>query len=91
MSKERAHLIVRGRVQGVFFRAETKRKADELGLTGWVRNNPDGTVEAVAEGQSDMLERFIEWCHEGPGRAIVSGVDVKREPYTGKYGVFTID
>jgi len=91
MSRERAHLIVKGRVQGVFFRVEAKRKADELGLTGWVRNNPDGTVEAVAEGEDDMLKRFIEWCHEGPGRASVSGVEVKWEPYTGKYSVFAIN
>lgn len=91
MSRGRAHLIISGRVQGVFFRAETKRKADELGLTGWVRNNPDGTVEAVAEGELDMLERFIEWCHEGPSRASVSGVEVRREPYTGKYDAFAIN
>jgi acylphosphatase len=55
-----------GRVQGVFFRAETKRKADELGLAGFVRNEPDGTVYVEAEGEEKNLREFLKWCREGP-------------------------
>jgi len=58
----RAHVVFRGRVQGVFFRANTKACADSLGLAGWVRNRMDGTVEAVFEGEKDVVERAIEWC-----------------------------
>lgn len=91
MSLSRAHVIIKGRVQGVFFRAEARRKAEELGLTGWVRNNPDGTVEAVAEGDVDMVEKFVKWCHEGPPRARVEAVEVSRSGGTGEFTRFTID
>lgn len=91
MSLARAHVIIKGRVQGVFFRAEARRKAEELGLTGWVRNNPDGAVEAVAEGDTDMVEKFVNWCHEGPPRARVAAVEVSRSGATGEFTHFTID
>ena len=68
------HLIIAGRVQGVFYRATTQEQARGLGLTGWVRNCPDGTVEAVAEGPADTVDLFVEWCHQGPPAARVAQV-----------------
>ncbi|WP_258103328.1 acylphosphatase [Marinoscillum sp. MHG1-6] len=66
-----------GRVQGVFYRASTKAKADELGLTGWVRNEPDGSVQIRAEGSVDAIESLITWCKKGPEFAAVRSVEVK--------------
>ncbi len=91
MSKGRAHLVVHGRVQGVFFRASARERAEELGLAGWVRNNPDGSVEAVAEGEQEDLEKFITWCRKGPGRSVVRHVSVEWEPYSGEFTKFTIE
>lgn len=90
MGKERVHLVVRGRVQGVFYRATTQKKAIELGLTGWVRNRADGAVEVVAEGDREKLEKLIEWCRVGPERAQVGNVDIDWESYTGEFQEFTI-
>jgi acylphosphatase len=70
-------VTVTGRVQGVFFRAETQREADRLGLTGWVRNEPDGSVAAHFEGEPAAVEAMVAWCGEGPSRARVDGVDVR--------------
>ena len=70
------HLIVSGKVQGVFFRATAKDVADEIGITGWVRNAADGNVEAVARGTEEQLQKFIEWCKKGPPEAIVTGVKI---------------
>ncbi len=75
------HLIVSGRVQGVFFRENTRRKAVELGLNGYTKNLPDGNVEIVAEGDEDKIEELIEYIKSGPGVARVSGVKIKhKEP-----------
>ena len=71
----RAHVIVSGRVQGVYFRASTADQARTLGLSGWVRNAGDD-VEAVFEGPRRAVERAIEWCHAGPPRAAVERVEV---------------
>ena len=68
------HLKVTGRVQGVFFRSSTKEKADALGLTGWVRNCDDGSVEVFAQGDDEKLKEFEEWCHHGSDAASVSDV-----------------
>jgi acylphosphatase len=70
------HLVIKGKVQGVFFRASTKDKANELGINGWVKNMPDGNVEILATGNKDQLENFIEWCRRGPKQAKVSDVIV---------------
>jgi acylphosphatase len=70
------HLVIKGKVQGVFFRASTKEKANELGIKGWVKNMPEGNVEVLAAGNKDQLENFIEWCRRGPTQAIVSDVIV---------------
>lgn len=73
-------LKIHGRVQGVFFRAGTQKEAARLGLKGWVRNASDGSVEAVAEGERETLEKFIAWCHRGPPAAVVKKVDVTWGP-----------
>lgn len=82
-------MIVRGRVQGVFFRAETRDRALSLGLGGWVRNNPDGTVEAAFEGDRERVESMVEWCRRGPAHAQVEEVDVTWEEPRGESG-FTV-
>lgn len=76
--KTRVHVIISGKVQGVWYRASTKQKADELGIFGWVRNMADGNVEAVFEGEKESLDEMIAWCWIGPGRAQVS--DIKMVP-----------
>jgi len=86
----RAHVYVSGRVQGVFFRSETQDEALRLGLTGWVRNLPDGRVEAVLEGEKDMVERLIEWCRRGPPGASVTKVEVAWEDYRGEFRGFRV-
>jgi len=77
-------VIVSGRVQGVFFRDSTRRKATELGLSGWVRNLPDGRVEAEIEGSPDAVDEMLRWCEGGPPDARVENVCVEREPATGE-------
>ncbi len=90
MDKIRAHIIVSGIVQGVFFRANTRSKAQMLGVTGWVRNRPDGTVELIAEGERERLKRLTDWCHKGPPCASVSKVDVRWEGYSGEFQKFEV-
>lgn len=68
------HLKITGRVQGVFFRATTKQKADSLGLTGWVKNCSDGSVEIFAQGEDGKLKEFVEWCGHGPADANVDNL-----------------
>lgn len=80
----RAHVYVSGIVQGVFFRSSTARLARELGLFGWVRNLPDGRVEAVFEGEEGAVKRAVEWCWKGPPGANVEHVDVTYEPVEGE-------
>lgn len=70
------HLIVSGKVQGVFFRASAKDVADEIGVTGWVKNAEDGNVEAMAQGTEQQLQKFIDWCKKGPPKAIVTDVKI---------------
>lgn len=77
---KRLRLQIWGRVQGVFFRAHTQKEATRLGLIGWVRNCPDGTVELVAEGDEKNLTRLLDWCRVGPPKAKV----LKIEPTWGK-------
>jgi acylphosphatase len=75
----RRRVIVHGRVQGVFFRDTTRRMATSRGLGGWVRNAPDGTVEAVFEGDAEAVESMVRWCREGPRGAVVERVEVSDE------------
>lgn len=84
------HIYVSGLVQGVFYRANAKRVAESLSLTGWVRNLRDGRVEIVVEGEEENLAKFIEWCKRGPVGAVVESVDVTREEYKGEFKGFEI-
>ena len=88
--KVRAHAIIKGRVQGVFFRMETQRAAVERGVTGWVRNLPDGSVEAVMEANRSSVESLIKWCWKGPPASEVKEVVVKWEAFTGEFSSFEI-
>jgi len=86
----RAHIYVSGLVQGVFFRASMQEVARSLGVTGWVRNLPDGRVEAVVEGDEDKVRKLIEWAWRGPPLARVENVEVKWEEYRGEFRDFHI-
>jgi acylphosphatase len=76
---KRVHVSISGEVQGVFFRYETRQRARELGIAGWVRNVPDGRVEAVFEGPEDAVDQMLAWCRQGPEQADVREVDVSDE------------
>ncbi len=88
--KERAHVQISGQVQGVFFRDSTRQKAEELGLAGWVKNTPDGNVEAVFEGPSEKVREMLRWCEEGPQRASVENVDTDIEEAGGDFTGFEV-
>ncbi|MEW6776041.1 MAG: acylphosphatase [Bdellovibrionota bacterium] len=77
MNSKAARLLISGRVQGVAFRAYTEREAQGLGVKGWVRNLPDGRVEAHLEGDSSAVEKMIAWCRQGPSHARVTGVEIE--------------
>jgi len=79
MSCKRVHAIVHGRVQGVFFREHTKRKAQELGLEGWVKNLPDRSVETVFKGEADLVAVMIQWLYTGSPQSDVTEVDIQEE------------
>lgn len=82
----RRRVVVHGTVQGVFFRDTTRRNALARGVSGWARNLPDGTVEAVFEGEPDAVEALVEFVHHGPERAVVTRVDVTEEEPEGLEG-----
>jgi len=86
----RARLLISGRVQGVWFRGTTRDVAQSLGLEGWVRNLPDGRVEAVFEGPKDKVQQAIAWCHKGPRYARVESVEVNWEQPEGLSGGFRV-
>lgn len=79
----RCRVVVRGRVQGVFYRAACKARADELGVAGWARNLDDGRVEVIAEGDAAHVAALTAWCREGPPHALVTGVEVSTEATEG--------
>ena len=87
---KRIHVIVSGRVQGVFFRAKTQERALHLGLKGWVKNRPEGTVEIAAEGFEEGLESLIEWAHHGPKMASVTNVDAEWLEFKNEFRDFSI-
>lgn len=89
--KTRAHIFVSGRVQGVYFRQNTKQVATRHRVTGWVRNLPDGRVEAVFEGDEMDVNEVIEWCHVGPPKAKVDDVNVKFQKYAGEFADFNVN
>lgn len=90
MANTRAHLYIKGFVQGVYFRWSTKEKAGQLGLRGWVRNLYDGRVEAVFEGEEDAVRRAVSWCHAGPPGAHVDEVQVSYEDPRGEPQEFAV-
>lgn len=86
----RVHLVITGRVQGVWFRANTQKKAKALDLTGWVKNLSDGRVEAVFEGEKENVNQIIGWCKKGPSFARVDDIQIQWETPTGDFSTFTI-
>ena len=86
----RVHLTITGKVQGVFFRDHTQRKAEELGVTGWVANNADGSVSVVAEGSENKINDFVDWCGSGPSTAEVEKVEVEKLGYMREFSEFNI-
>jgi acylphosphatase len=86
--KARAHVLVSGRVQGVFFRSETRREARKRGVTGWVRNLLDGRVEAVFEGEELDVKAVIEFCKRGPPDALIKNAEAQWEDYKGEFREF---
>ncbi|OYT30456.1 MAG: acylphosphatase [Thermofilum sp. ex4484_79] len=86
----RAHIFISGIVQGVFFRASMKEVAELHNVKGWVKNLPDGRVEAVLEGDEDFVKEVIKWAHKGPRWARVEKVEIYWEPYKGEYDSFRI-
>ena len=88
--KTRAHVFIRGKVQGVYFRQNTKQVATKHKVNGWVRNLLDGRVEAIFEGDNIDVNKVIEWCHVGPPNSIVDDVEVRLEKYNDEFASFTI-
>jgi acylphosphatase len=88
--KIRAHVFVSGRVQGVFFRSETRYEAKIRNVAGWVRNTLDGRVEAVFEGEKEDVEKVIDFCRRGPSGARVMKIDVRWEDYIGEFKDFKV-
>lgn len=88
--KERAHLFISGKVQGVFFRKHAQQKARELSLAGWAHNLIDGRVEILIEGKKENIQRFILWAREGSPFAKVEDVQVELEPYKGEAQGFEV-
>ena len=86
----RAHVYIRGRVQGVFFRASTRDKALAFNVQGWVKNCFDGRVEAAFEGEKDAIDAMVRWCRKGPAGAFVEQIEVCWEEYTGEYCEFSV-
>ncbi len=90
MAKAGAHVYVSGMVQGVSFRYYTMQAAAHLSITGWVRNLPDGRVEAFFEGEQEDLDRMLAWCREGPRSARVEHVEILPQAWTGEFESFRI-
>jgi acylphosphatase len=88
--RERAHVYVSGQVQGVFFRDSARERAEQLGLAGWVKNLPDGRVEAVFEGAPEKVREMISWCEQGPSHATVEDVDTEFEDSSGDLRGFEV-
>ena len=88
MAAVRAHVFVTGYVQGVFYRHTMAGRARSSGLTGWVRNLPDGRVEAVIEGEEDTVQRIVDWAQSGPPHATVERVELEWEAVSGDFSGF---
>ena len=90
MALKQLQLVVRGRVQGVYFRASTQREARRLGLSGWVKTRVDGSVEILAEGEEIAIRELYSWAQKGPSAARVERVDTRWRSFTGDYAEFRI-
>ena len=90
MPQVRAHVLIFGEVQGVYFRGTARGLALANDLRGWVRNRADGSVEAVFEGEEAAVRDLVAWCHDGPRGAAVERVEVEWEPPTGEFGAFLV-
>ena len=88
--KKRVHVWIEGRVQGVFFRAYMRDAAKKEGVRGWVRNTPDGRIEAIMEGEADAVDRMIQWCHRGSPLSRVDDVIVEEELFKDEFSDFVI-
>jgi acylphosphatase len=88
--KTQIHVVISGRVQGVWYRASTKTKADELGLTGWVKNTTKGDVEAVFEGEEPVVNEMITWCWKGPPLAQVTTIKETKKSFSGLFTDFSV-
>ena len=86
----RVHLKISGRVQGVCFRHYCRAQAEHIGMKGIVRNNDDGSVEVIAEGEEEAVRKLLAWCRRGPPLAVVEACEEKQEPPTGEFDAFTI-
>jgi acylphosphatase len=89
-TRDRARILIAGHVQGVGFRFAAQKVAQRQRLGGWVRNRPDGRVEAVVEGEGAAVQAFLDWCRRGPLGAVVTDVQVTWEPYRGEFQGFRI-
>jgi acylphosphatase len=87
---KRMHVLVKGTVQGVYYRYNALKKAEEYHLTGWARNKADGGVEILCEGTEESINKMVRWCKMGPVRADVKEVQTTWEQYTGEFNVFEI-
>ncbi|MBZ2168205.1 acylphosphatase [Marinobacter sp. F4216] len=90
MARKRWHLIISGKVQGVYYRASTESTANEIGVSGFARNLPDGRVEVVAEGTEEQLTKLREWCEQGPPAARVDDIEIDKLAATGEFSGFGI-
>ena len=90
MDNIRIRLIIEGRVQGVWFRDSTRSEALALGVSGWVKNRRDGSVEAIAEGPEEQVKKLVSWCHQGPPRSKVLRVNKTREEWKDEFNSFDI-
>lgn len=90
MGDVRAHVIISGKVQGVYFRAETQRAAESNEVSGWVKNRRDGKVEALFEGDEDDVRNVLDWCRDGSTYSQVKGVKVEWEEFAGEFDGFEI-
>ena len=88
--KLQVQVIISGRVQGVWFRANTKQRAEQLGINGWVKNTADGKVVALFKGDEKHVQEMIEWCHHGPPLAKVENVEVKKQPASSDFDQFSV-
>jgi len=86
----RVHIIVSGKVQGVYYRQNTAQKAQELGIVGWVRNLSDGRVESVMEGLDVDIDKMLSWCKSGPKDALVTEIEIMNEEYKKEFSTFDI-